>query len=530
MNYRQYAIGAALGLVYASPALGALPGDPFQPGLRWIWQAPAANPWIPGDVSFGAGDQLVWASAKGARAEYFALDSAGSGARSPHFRRSLDVASSSSVAVAAAGGDRLFALWQAEHLGVDKRTTVERFDALSASTATGFDPRWTERSALITRGPARLTSDRSGDLVVAASFDPGAGRIEISWYDGASGALTQRTNVAGGGLEDLVVSADGSRVALAAGSDVYVFDEFGLPVDHLVRPTSKTAIALSATGRALVLGGDRKVDVYGAIGAGYRLMTTLQGQPVEQAARLALSDDAGVLAIGWWDRTTGVDVRLEVHDLRTPALLLEHAQTGQVGGLQNFPGALAITPDGSRVALGTWGYADTEPEVLVFDKDNDQPQLAIDLPGSVFDLALDSSGTRVAVAHKDTHANAFGATGAVRLYDTGERDVQQVEPAALGGTLEVAAARPGARRALFLVGDRAPRPQVFPGIGTLALSRATIRAFVRTSDATGRADWSRSIPNDAIWIGTPWSVQVLFRSGGSSSLSETTLDPLILAP
>ena len=103
--------------------------------------------------------------------------------------------------------------------------------------------------------------------------------------------------------------------------------------------------------------------------------------------------------------------------------------------MQGYPEVVLITPDGRRAAFGTWGTGDPQPEVLLVDALTGAVVLERDLPGSVRALALDETGTRVAVGMKHTHANQFSATGEVRLYDTGERDLQVVGHPAAGGAL-----------------------------------------------------------------------------------------------
>jgi len=523
-----------LGLVVLPICQGT--SDPFSPDMRWMFPAPASDQWIPCDVTFAGGENLVWASSAGSDGRWSVLDAAGETlgtARTPRFQDSAPVASITSVmAVAGRRADAVYGLRQEVVSGIDKRSEVFRYDPLQAAAGGPFDPEWTFSSGVVSRGSAILETDEEGLVVVLAVLNAGLGQVELTWIDGLSGTLLHQRIVSGSALNSLKISADGNRVALAAGLDAYVFDSDGIQIDHIVRSAATPALALSATGRVLALGGSSRLDVWVRRPVGYRLVRTLHGSPVELATRVALSADGSLLALTWWDRTTGIGLRLETWDVRSDTLLINYSQNGIQGGFQNVAEALQMTPDGRRVALGTWGLAGIEPEVLLFDVADPVPVFSADLPGSVHDLALDSTGSRIVVAHKDAHANQFSSTGGIRFFDTGERDLQQLEPPVLGGQVQLVAARPGAGNVLFLIGDRIPQPLPLPGVGgsALFLDPSSLRIFPRPADSSGRGQWSFRVPSNPMWIGIPWSAQAAFRVNGTTVLSGVVLDPLVLNP
>ncbi|MFT5051059.1 MAG: hypothetical protein ACI8QZ_002466 [Chlamydiales bacterium] len=523
-----------LGLVVLPLAQGG--SDPFNPDLRWVFPAPATDQWIPSDVTFAGSENLVWVSSVGTEGRWSVLDAPGespAGARTPHFQGSAPASSATSVmAVAGQGADALYGMRQEVVSGNDRLSEVFRHDALKAGGAATMDPVWTFTSGVVSRGSALVATDHGGQLVAFAVLDPDLARIELNWIDGPSGALIQQRFVPGSALNELQVSANGKRVVLAAGLDVFVFNGRGAQIDQLARTAATPALALSSTGRVLAVGGSSRLDVWVQGPGSYRIVRTLLGSPVELATRAALSANGSLLALTWWDRTTGVGLRLETWDLAPGTRLINYSQNGLVGGPQNVAQALHMTPDGRRVALGTWGLGGAEPEVLLFDLDDPSPVFSADLPGSVHALALDSTGTRIAVAHKDAHANQFSSTGGVRFFDTGERALQQQDVPVLGGQVQLVAARPGAGSVLFLIGERAPQPIHIPGVGgaALLLQRSSLLVYPRSADSSGRAQWSANIPDDPAWIGVPWSAQAAFRVDGSTELSGVVIDPLVLAP
>ena len=196
---------------------------------------------------------------------------------------------------------------------------------------------------------------------------------------------------------------------------------------------------------------------------------------------------------------------------------------------QNYPEAVCISRDGRRAAFGLWGSQDAQPEVLLVDRDLAQSIVRLDLPGSVLALALDPSATRLAIGMKHGHANQFGTSGEVRLFDTGERDVQALEQARLGSPLSVSARRSAARSVWFLYGPRARTAHPIQNVqGALWLARPALTAIRVRADGSGRGTASLPVPWTPSTVGVPFSVQALFRSPGSSSLSSTVLDPVAL--
>ena len=112
------------------------------------------------------------------------------------------------------------------------------------------------------------------------------------------------------------------------------------------------------------------------------------------------------------------------------------------------------------------------------------------------DVALDRTGRRVVVAHKEVHANEPGAGGEVRLFDTGEADLALTEAPRPGGVLAAECEAEGASVVFFLFGEASAGPVELPFVsGELWVSlgsRLVVRA--RRPGESGRARCELSLP------------------------------------
>ena len=144
----------------------------------------------------------------------------------------------------------------------------------------------------------------------------------------------------------------------------------------------------------------------------------------EVATRAALSADASTAAIAWWSAVTGDGVRIEVFDATTGAPGFDYAQSG-TNGVQNFPAALAATPDGRRVVAALWGAQDTRPEVVLLDRDVGGPVLSADFAGSALGVAVEDavapwSDARAQQLREEQAAARSGSVAAVKATNAEE--------------------------------------------------------------------------------------------------------------
>ncbi len=521
---------AALSLVLALPAATAAQGV-FGPAERWEHRPGPGQPWIPADVALAAGGELCWAAPAVATPHLLAL----SGPVRRHAEvlfadRGVGPVAGSFEVAAGERPDVLLTLVQRPAPdALHRRTEVRRYDPLAAAVAGGpFDPVWTHDLGTLGNAPARLACDARGDRLVAAVHDPAAGHVQLDWLDAEDGALRHRELVPAASLRRLELSADGRRALLSAGLGVWVLEESGV-VHHEPLQAATDGVALAADGASFAVGQPGSARLLREGTGGFATAWSRAAPAHELAARLALSADGGTLAVGWWNAADAVSARFEWWDCVADVRLFERPYPGVPGGLQNFPQALEVTADGRRAAFGAWGDGDADPEVFVVDRDLGEV-LRADLPGSVLALDLSPDGTRLAVAGKDVHANQVGTTGSVRLYDTGERSVQVLGQARLGGTVRVRAARPAATRAVFLVGVPAAAPSAVPGVsGELLLDRdAGVASHAVPADAQGRAALTLRLPDDPAWLGRRLGVQVAFRTPAGTVLSPELALPVVL--
>ncbi|MEZ6014203.1 MAG: hypothetical protein R3F49_03750 [Planctomycetota bacterium] len=525
----------AMGLA-ASIALSAAPAraqgqTPFAQGERWGHVSGPANPWLPDATTFAAGDELVVVASRGGAgglAVYGAHDGASGVARGFDARYAL-----AQGATAVAAGERADAVYAlAQYPAPDaytRRVELARHDPVAAARGGSFAPVWLRELDIRINGPSRLACDEAGDVVVAAAYDDRTGNVRVDRVDGVSGALLVRRDLPAPGLSRLALSGDGRRVAISAGLELWILDELGQTVHTRSLDSAAQALAFSFDGATLAIGGTGKLQVVReSVGGSYALLSNFNVASNELAAATSVSRDGGDVAIAWWNFSTGVDARMELWHLATMARTADFAQVGTPISRQNLPVVASITADGRRAAFGLWGDGGT-PEVVLLEAGRALPLMAFDLPGSVRALDFDETGTRVVVAHKNVHNSQWGASGAVRLLDTGERSLELLDTPEAGGALQAVARHQGAGMAFFALGQPLAAGQSFPGVqGELLLQRGTMTVFPAALDASGRANLTLPLANHPALIGSRVHIQAAFRVPGALALSPERLDALIL--
>lgn len=502
--------------------------DPFQPGLRWTQGPGAATPGIPRAVAFGAEENAAWAAWSGTDAAFSAGAAHALGPNDALGREPVGPGASGSLGVAAGAGPWVFALAQiAAPDAWHRRTLVRAVWIDDVAGPAGLGSRWTRELPFTANGAARIATGASGESAWVAAFDDAGQRVRLERLDAVGGAVLWGRELDAAGLQELAVSADGSRAVLSAGLDLYVLDAQGATVHHAALTAATTALAIAGDGRSIAHGAPGILRVLRDGPQGFTLSSAAGAGPGELAVRAALDGVGATLAIGWWSADTGTAWRFEVWDLAGAQRLEARAFAGPTGGLQDLPTAVALTPDGARAAFACWGgpagSGSGAPEAAIWDRVTDRYVAEADLPGSAFALALGEGGTRALVGSKATHANLLSATGAVSLLDTGERELQVLAPPVAGGVLHLAARSAGASAVLFLSGDPAPAPFSVPGVaGDLLLRRTGLGVARVPADAQGRADWTTPIPGGAALVGTVRSFQAAFR-GPAGTWVGTTL-------
>jgi hypothetical protein len=523
LKSRSTAALIALSLLSAAPSARAQ--DPFQPGLRWIRPAQLADAWIPTSVGFAAADQLCWSVAGGNAPRVDVESSAPRGVSQPLFEDHLQEPIAGALRVSTTSArNGLFVLQQTFAADPTERDTrITRYDPLAAATGAEFTPEWTLDLSFGTNGTAILLTDEEGVNGFVLLWRDVERELVVCRIDLVSGGLYDYVFYPADSLDSATISADGSRLAVVSGTTLRILDEYGYLVEERGLFAATPALAFDTDGSHLAVGGYGNVQLFEQQDGGYVQSLLLSAGATELAKVVDVSDDASVIAVGWWDAATGNDARFEVFDGANGDSLRELTYLGTPGGLQNSPSAVEVSRDGRRIACGSWGDGDSDPELVLLGLDQAQPVLEADLPGSVLHLDLDETGTRVLVAAKHLHANQMGVTGELRLYDTGERDLQLLDAPRPGGHLHLAARTPGANSAWFLVGQERPTPFG----GGLALVRKGLRV-IAAPVVDGVAELDVPLPAGNRVLGLSPTIQAAYRVPGKLHFSETLVRPLFL--
>ena len=306
-----------IGLASASSALSQ---DPFQPGMRWIRGATPLQAWIPGSVGFAADDALVYGVASGQNPHRFLLDAHDQGAASVRGELDLPAGTLQSHSVGTSDGN-LFSMSQVETQGGAQRsTTLRLFRPESLVPGQPMSPAWTHDMGLLSSGVARIAADGAGNLVTCALFLSAQGNVVVDVLVASTGALYSRSFYPGATLDELVMSADGRRIALTAGPELYVLDRSGALLFYEDRGVATAALALSGNGLTLAAGRPGAVDIYRESFGLWSQSAQLPAHPVSSQSsawmptQVALSFNGSTLAMGLWNFTNGYDAAFEIWD------------------------------------------------------------------------------------------------------------------------------------------------------------------------------------------------------------------------
>lgn len=497
---------AAIGLAFALVSSPAAAQDPYQPGLRWSEGASAAQPWIARRVAFAGDGQAVWAG----RAIGFPGVTLFAGTDAGTLTTAFDVPLSGAVgAIEVATGRTLSELYcAAQYAGTTaKQTVVARYSAFEGAAS---PLKWSRVVGTDVNGGALLAVGPSG--VWVARFDSAKGLVRLAGLHPDTGQVLLERDLPATALRGLELSADGNRLAFALGNRVAVWSATGVELASFPLSQNTEAFDLSADGRMLAAGGLGFVRLWRDDGQGFKAAGEASLGSPWLATRAVLAADGRTLGAGFWNAATGDAIRFVMWNLDQLTKLHDVTQTGIVGGMQNFPEALAITPDGQRLLCGAWGSGGPHPQLLLLDRDFTDPVYSTYTPGSVLDVALDEAGAQLAVCVKAGHSNQFSTTGFVQLFDTGERDLQLVGAVELGTTFTLTSKLDQSVASFFVFGEDLSPTGSYPGIhGALAINPALPHfKHLAQADASGRADFYGGLPADPALLGLTLTVQAVF--------------------
>jgi hypothetical protein len=496
----------------AAALVALAPQGPFDPGLRWREPASMAAPWLPGALAFVSQGEGLFGVASGVAPRASVHSTApflGTGELAPSRALALPGASGTIGAAAGDEPDELFALVQTALGGpASKLTELLR---LEPGVGGGLVERWRVQVGGVGNTSGRIAVARDGNRIALVLHDAGTQQLLCEWRSALDGSVSAARMDSAGPLRACEAGADLSRIACVAGNVLRVLRD-DATLEHVeTLAGSTTALALDAHAAVLAVGAPGCVRVLRRQPAGWAFGSEFLGLSGEEPVRAALDDSGANLALGWWHAASGRGARFEAWKLHDGTRSFARSFANPAGGPQDFPEALALSRDGSRLGCGRWG-GDGQAQAWLFDLASGNELLSATLPGSVRSLALDASGTRLAVGCKSTHAGTFSNAGEVRLYDTGERALQCVAEPIGGVLLRVERRAPLASRVLFFVGPLRALPVSQLGVPWW-IERAAASVEIRAVDPDGVARLDVALPAAA--AGTAMGVQCVERCPGS---------------
>lgn len=470
----------------------ALPALAQQAEHRWEFDEPSSS--VPRAVSLGNNGTLVFSAMDGTFSSRARLLS------------SFDVDPASSVWESTYGGEarnlrvdssalsNRHALLQMVPSGSNFRAMVRTFETTSST------PLWQWQSTVSTflNDTNGIHVSPDGGRVVAAMYNPMLGKTRVVSFDGATGAVlvdTEFTTL--GGFRYSELSEDSRTLYLGYSNRSYIVDlaSGGSSLSITTWVAALFGHALSSDGTRFVVGNLNMVRVFdrnssGGYTAAFDL--TLTGGLDAVCSKLAISADNRILTAGFV-LTNNRDVRLVDWDLNSGAKLMDRTFVG-TGTLTNDVSGLAISDDGSRIAVGTWGDQGGQiPHLMLFETGNALPYAEFTLTGSVMGLALSGDGDWVAVARKSTHANTAAGGGSLELFSAEASDVEVLGAPRLGGPPVRIQVQPQTVPNVFVLSNDALEtpPKVFVS-GTLFVARQGIKftALQPQPDGSYATDWA----------------------------------------
>ena len=374
------------------------------------------------------------------------------------------------------------ACYQRKTVDNKREVHIDFFDATSST------PLWSylfpETSWGGDVGRCKITPD--GDWIVAAA--KGSNVLHVVVFEATSSGVPHRDFQLpfSGEISAFEISDDGSRLYMANGSYGHVYDlDTGASLFYkLLFGAESWGHAFSADGLTLVYLKDASYRVYRDQGSGYSEIATFQPYAygsTDLAYIAALSKDGNTLAATGYDGAGLLTAYVLAWDVLSGTELLSDSVQG-AGSYQNLPSDVAITPDGSRIAVGLWGdEAGLVPEILVYERAPAAGPFALfasfNRPGSVHQIDLSANGKKLATSGRDVHANQPSGNKMVEMYDLGsDLRVNGVPRTNAVEGVDFTFFPPSGAAAAFLVeaGSLSDYPRTF-GIGTLYITRPRIR-------------------------------------------------------
>jgi hypothetical protein len=295
---------------------------------------------------------------------------------------------------------------------------------LSKYTTLSPSPDWTYTFGFnpAMGGGTNCGISRDGQTIVAVAGDASAGTLTIAVFSPASNVPLSVTPVvigAGNAIRGFDLSADGSTLyfATAGNPTAYIFDvatQVATPVANI--GASFDSHAISGDGSVFAFGNFNSMSVYQKIGGVYTNTFTRNVPGQNYCAQIDISDDGNTIAAGYTFYDFYLTVRIEAIDVPSQSVTMSDTVVAS-GSFQNIVSAVAIAADGQHFAVGLWGDGSGPvAEERFYARNQNAAVGTVDLPGSVFGIAISADGQRMVAGSKAVHANTFGNGGSIDLW------------------------------------------------------------------------------------------------------------------
>jgi WD40 repeat protein len=233
----------------------------------------------------------------------------------------------------------------------DSRSVLTASDDGSARI---WDPRTQPKFAILAKGHGALRSasyTEGGRAILTAG--PGD---EAQFVRPADGARIAALRVRGA-VTAAAATPSGSRIAVAAGRHVTVFDRDGRTIRRLSQPASVTAVAVSSDGESLAAGGS---DALGRVWTAARNAPIVLRGHTSSITDIAFGRDGSVIATASSDHTA------RLWDARTGARLrVLRLHRNDVSSVAFSPGGRVLLTASKDADARLWEVSTGSPEQLL---------------------------------------------------------------------------------------------------------------------------------------------------------------------
>jgi hypothetical protein len=263
----------------------------------------------------------------------------------------------------------------------------------------------------------KVSRDGSTIAVGGAYYDPNQQRVFARVYIfNADGTVRSQWD-GNGGVGGVDLSDDGSVCLITNDSNGQVLNTATGAVTFTASGSGGGAsFQISGNGKTIVLGGFN-LTVYTESGGSWTPVINFTDRTQWFGWGSAVSRDGNTVVAITHDYGNGyLDTRTRSWDVPSRTLLGTYHTIGS-GGFQDAASGAAISDDGSRFVVSSWGTQNNDhPEVMIFDRSVNLIG-EVDTRGSVFTLAMTPDGRYVSSGNKGGHANSFGNGGDVTLFE-----------------------------------------------------------------------------------------------------------------